>query len=116
MPTIPVDVGADVFAALDGKRTCIVRQINPDTGATEATSTGVEYISPDYLIRSNAVGDGEVGSTEDEFLLLASGISFVPKARDEIETEDGAVWIVGDVKVLAFGELYQCDGCVQQRG
>jgi hypothetical protein len=60
-------------------------------------------------------GDGEAGATTDEFLLKASAVSFAPRARDEIETEDGSVWVAGDVETLAFGSLYNCTECVKQR-
>lgn len=115
MAAFPATVGTDIFLFADGVGACTVRQINPDTGATIATSTSVPYISPDSRTQTAPVGDGEVGLTEDEFLLKASSVSFVPRARDEIQTEDGSVWIVGDVKRLAYDSLYNCTECVKQR-
>lgn len=114
--TFPANVGNDVFLFLDGKGTATVRRVDPDTGVAAATSTGVPYASPDYKLGTQPAGDGEVGFTQNSFFVLASGVSFVPRARDTIETEDGNVWEIGDVDVIAFGSLYQCPGCVLRRG
>jgi hypothetical protein len=115
MAAFPATVGTDIFLFADGVGSCTVRHINPDTGATVTTSTSVPYISPDYRTQTAPVGDGEVGATFDEFLLKASAVSFVPQARDEIEDEDGDVWVIGDVKILAYDSLYNCTECAKQR-
>lgn len=112
------NVGNDIFlfaASAGAVGSCTVAQINPDDGTTIASVGGVSYVSPDYTLATTSVGDGEVGSTENAFLLKASSMMFVPKARDQITDENGTVWAIGGVKVIAFGSLYQCDQCVKLR-
>lgn len=104
--SFPFDPGLDLFAVADGVELVTVTQLDPDSGATLATSTDVPCLSPDYRTGSAGVGGGEVGETTATFLLLASAIAFTPKKRDHITQVGGEEWDIDDVKVGGFSTIY----------
>jgi len=110
------NVGADFRAYCPGKTTVTVLQIDPDTGATLATSAGVTALKRVTRTTSPGAGGGEVGVEECKFLLDAAAVSFTPRSRDKITDADGVTWSVGDVETIGFGQLHSCSGCVRVRG
>lgn len=115
MSTRPVNPGEDYSIVMDGLDTVTVTQINPDTGAVLATSAAVTAMQRFPRTETVSVGEGEVGATFSSFALVAAGLSFVPKARDQITDADSVVWEIENVTTGGFGTLYLCPDCVRKR-
>ena len=111
----PVDPGEDFAVVTDGLDSVSVRQINPDSGATLATSTSVSVLkrAPQRAPSSTGFG-GEVGAETCRFWIEADDLSFVPRTRDQITDADSVVWDILRVSVVALTELYVCD-CIRSR-
>ena len=104
------DVGADFSDFCAGQADVTVRQINPDTGATIATANNVTALKRSRRRNPFAVAmGGELGGDRCRFVLRASEVGFVPKARDEITDAAALVWQVEAVEAIGFNQLYACD-------
>lgn len=105
----PADHGADYAAIVDGLESVTVLQIDADDGTTLATSAGATCLIRAPMVAPAMVGDGEVGAQMCRFVLVASGVSFVPRARDQITDPDGVKWSIESVSVEGIESLYACE-------
>lgn len=102
------NIGAD-FEAYMPTTSVTVRQINPDTGATIATAANVAAMKRSRRRQPFGVAGGELGSDQCRFILRASEVGFLVKARDEILDADGVTWHVESASAIAFHQLFACD-------
>ncbi len=110
-----IDIAGDFEEFAVGLKPVTVRQIDPDSGDT---ITEVENVPATKLVRHRspfAAGGGEVGGDTVRFVFRADRLDFLPKARDEIETEAGEEWHVESAELIAFEQLCGAD-CVRKRG
>lgn len=99
-----------------GTSTVTVQQINPDTEAVTATSSGVTALKRVTKYETVGVGDGEVGATECKFWLRASQVSFAVVDHCRIVDAEGITWVVGEsVSLVGMGALWVAEGCVKHR-
>jgi hypothetical protein len=106
------NIGADFseFMAGAAAAAVTVRQINPDDGGTIATATNVTALKRSRRRQPFGVASGaELGSDQCRFILRASEVGFLVKARDEILDADGVTWHIQSVSAIAFNQLYVCD-------
>src|SRR5262249_30484704 len=106
------NIGADFseFMAGAAAAAVTVRQINPDDGSTIATATNVTSLKRSRRRQPFEVANGELGSDQCRFVLRASEVGFLPKARDEIVDADGVTtWHIQSVSAIAFNQLYVAD-------
>lgn len=102
-------IGAD-FEELMPTVNVTVRQIDPDSQNTTTTAASVPALKRSRRRQPFAVsGNGEVGGDQCRFVFKVGRVSWVLKARDEIEEADGTVWKIDSVQLLAFNQLAGCD-------
>jgi hypothetical protein len=100
-----IDADIDIFDGLDS---VTVLEIDPDSGATLSTATGVTVLKRAEEKTEVPADEGGVPVTTTKFHLRASSLSFVPKERDQI-VDDSTTWVVGKVTKAAFATRYVCD-------
>jgi hypothetical protein len=88
-----------------GSDTVTVQQINPDTGAVVATSTGVVVLARVIDKREQPIGDGSIPAETRRFHLKSANVSFVPKTRDRV-VDGSDTWKIDSVQRAAFGTRY----------
>ncbi|VTT98936.1 unnamed protein product [Gemmataceae bacterium] len=115
MATRPVNPGADYAAVVDGLDLVTVRSIKPDDGSTLLTCENVTCLQKRDSLVTVPVGEGEVGAARCGFTLVAAGLTFAPKDRDQITDAGGVVWEIGNVQAGGFGTMWHCDDCVKKR-
>jgi hypothetical protein len=103
------NVGADFSAFMAGAATVTVRQINPDDGTATATAPNVTALKRSRRRQPFGVSGGELSSDQCRFILRASEVGFLVKARDEIVDAEGVSWHVESANAIAFNQLYACD-------
>ena len=92
-----------------------VTQINPDDASVLATSYQVTALKRVRRIQTVDVTGGEIGAQRVKFWLIAEEVDFEPYERCRITEEDGTIWSIGTVQVVALGAFYVCDECVKIR-
>jgi len=100
---------AVLCAGSDAAAQITVRQLNPDSGATVATASGVYAIK--RVRERQPFGSGQGGdmpADQCRFLLRADQLSFELKQRDEITDADGVVWVVDErgTEHIGFQAVY----------
>lgn len=110
MPVTAPDPGVDFALIVDNLESVTVTQINPDTGASvTSSSTVTAFRRAPFRHPVNVGFGGALGFEEMRWILLASDVSFVPRARDSITDSSNVVWDVNQVHVNATATLYFCD-------
>lgn len=90
-----------------GATTVTVKQLDPDTGAVSATSTGVDAVWRDKRRVEASVEDGGVAVELIRWRLLASAVDFVPRKRDTVTDAGGVVWtLTEDMTTTCQGTRY----------
>ena len=112
----PVSPGNDFKTWTDGLEPVTLTSVDPDTGATLAASEGVVALRTPQGGDEQAAGDGGVGYDVLSWSFAAADVAFAVKKRDTVTDGDGVVWIVGNVSLEEFEELYICRDCVKARG
>lgn len=115
----PVDVADDFLRTRGQIELVTVESLDvdlPDGSNVLATATGVRAIVGKEVDSEQSVGGGAVGAAQRDFTLVVADVGFVVSNRDRITRADGTKWITGNVIVGGFGALFDCKGCVQQRG
>ena len=51
-------------------------------------------------------GGGELGADGTRFVITAARLSFALKEKDRITGADGVAWVVTDLELIAFGQVY----------
>lgn len=107
-------IGADFLAFMADLADVTFRVIDPDTGATLETVTGVPALKRARSLGTVRAGDGSgVPGDRCRFVLALESLdddrALMPKARDQIVEAGGATWDVSygesAVQVIGSGQL-----------
>lgn len=96
-----------------------VRRVDPDSGATLETATGVKALKRLYTKAPVGTGmGGEASEQVGSFRLWAadlSGLDAVLKERDRILDADAVLWDIGRLSAEGFGGFLIASDCVKVR-